>query len=165
MHRVRSRHITRLTPQAEWCILHEGGTGRTSTHDARWIQRLSHFSKALSQLSRFIEKGELNEFEKQGLIKAFEYTDELAWNVLKDYLEAQGETSIHGSRDAFRLAFQRGIIEDGDIWMDMVRSRTLTAHTHNEDTAEQVVRDIVGRYYGMFVSLFRTMDTLREEQK
>jgi len=48
----------------------------------------------------------LNELEKQGLIQAFEYTYELAWNTIKDYFENQGETGIHGSRDAFRLAFQ-----------------------------------------------------------
>lgn len=135
-----------------------------SGQDIRWIQRLSHFSKALSQLSKFIEKGELNEFEKQGLIKAFEYTYELAWNVLKDYLEAQGETGIHGSRDAFRLAFQRGIIENGDIWMDMVRSRTLTVHTYNEEVAEQVVNDILKRYFAEFLRLQQTMDALKARQ-
>lgn len=135
-----------------------------SGQDIRWIQRLSHFSKALSQLSKFIEKGELNEFEKQGLIKAFEYTYELAWNALKDYLEAQGETGIHGSRDAFRLAFQRGIIENGDIWMDMVRSRTLTVHTYNEEVAEQVVNDILKRYFAEFLRLQQTMDALKARQ-
>ena len=65
------------------------------TQDIRWVQRLNHFSKALSQLTRFIEKGALNELEKQGLIHSFEYTYELAWNTLKDYFEAQGETGIH----------------------------------------------------------------------
>ncbi|GIV16753.1 MAG: nucleotidyltransferase [Armatimonadota bacterium] len=132
-----------------------------SEQDIRWIQRLNHFSKALAQLGRFVEKGDLNEFEKQGLIKAFEYTYELAWNVLKDYLESQGETGIHGSRDAFRMAFQRGIIQDGDVWMDMVRSRTLTVHTYNEETAEQVVGDVLNRYFAEFIRLQQTMDALR----
>jgi nucleotidyltransferase substrate binding protein (TIGR01987 family) len=77
-----------------------------SEKDIRWIQRFRNYSKALGQLSRFIEKKELNELEKQGLIQAFEYTYELAWNTIKDYFENQGETGIHGSRDAFRLALQ-----------------------------------------------------------
>ncbi len=132
--------------------------------DIRWIQRFNHFSRALAQLSRFVEKGELNEFEKQGLIKAFEYTYELAWNVLKDYLEAQGETGIHGSRDAFRLAFRRGILENGELWMDMVRSRTLTVHTYNEEVAEQVVNDILNHYFTEFLRLQQTMDALRVKQ-
>jgi hypothetical protein len=84
------------------------------TYDVRWIQRFAHFNKAFSQLTKFIEKKDLNELEKQGLIKAFAYTYELAWNTIKDYFEAQRETSIHGSRDAFRLAYQRSLIENGD---------------------------------------------------
>ena len=74
-----------------------------SVNNIRWIQRLNNYSKALSQLTKFIEKGELNELEKQGLIQAFEYTFELAWNTIKDLFEAQGETGILGSRDAFRM--------------------------------------------------------------
>ena len=134
-----------------------------TTQDIRWIQRLSHFSKALSQLTKFIAKGALNELEKQGLIQAFEYTYELAWNTLKDYFEAQGETNINGSRDAFRLAFKRGLIENGETWMDMVRSRTLTSHTYNEDVAEKIAADIVNRYFSEFVTLQTKMESLQEE--
>ncbi|MDW8104451.1 MAG: nucleotidyltransferase substrate binding protein [Armatimonadota bacterium] len=134
------------------------------SQDIRWVQRLNHFSRALAQLRRFVEKGELSDLEKQGLIKAFEYNYELAWNLLKDYLEAQGETGIHGSRDAFRTAFQRGIIEDGEVWLDMVRSRILTVHTYNEETAEQVVHDIIHRYFARFVQLQQKMEALKARQ-
>jgi len=85
-----------------------------SAQDIRWIQHLSHFSKALSQLRKFIDQGTLNELEEQGLIQAFEYTYELAWNTLKDYFEAQGETALYGSRDVFRLGFKRGLLEAGE---------------------------------------------------
>jgi len=131
--------------------------------DIRWIQRFNHFSKALSQLTRFIEKGALNELEKQGLIQSFEYTYELAWNTLKDYFEAQGETNIHGSRDVFRLAFRRGMIEDGETWMDMIKSKTLTAHTYDEEIAEKIAADITTRYYPEFVTLAIQMESLKEE--
>lgn len=134
-----------------------------TTQDVRWIQRLNHFSKALSQLTKFIEKGALNEFEKQGLIKSFEYTYELAWNTLKDYFETQGETNIHGIRDAFRLAFKRGLIEDGEIWMDMIKSRILTSHTYNEDVAEKIAAGIVNRYFSAFVTLQTKLKSLQEE--
>ena len=77
------------------------------TDNIRWKQRLDNYSKALAQLTRFIEKGELNEFEQQGLIQCFECTYELAWNSIKDLFEAQGEVGIIGSREAFRLAFKR----------------------------------------------------------
>jgi nucleotidyltransferase substrate binding protein (TIGR01987 family) len=135
-----------------------------SAQDIRWIQRFNNYSKALGQLRKFIERGELNELEKQGLIQAFEYTYELAWNTIKDYFEDQGETNINGSRDAFRLAFRRGLIQDGETWMDMIKSRALTAHTYNEKVAEEIAGDITTRYYPQFVALQTTMRKLKEEQ-
>ncbi|MGC1956011.1 MAG: nucleotidyltransferase substrate binding protein, partial [Gammaproteobacteria bacterium] len=63
--------------------------------DVRWIQRFENYKRALTQLKKFIEKGDLNELEEQGLIQAFEYTHELAWNVLKDYLLSKGNVTIH----------------------------------------------------------------------
>lgn len=135
-----------------------------SMQDIRWMQRLNHFSKALGQLKRFVEKGALNELEKQGLIQAFEYTYELAWNTIKDYFEDQGETNIHGSRDAFRLAFRRGLIADGETWMDMIRSRSLSSHTYNEDIAEKIAADIANRYFSEFMGLQSKMSSLQEKQ-
>jgi nucleotidyltransferase substrate binding protein (TIGR01987 family) len=133
--------------------------------DIRWIQRFNHFTKALGQLKKFIQKGKLNELEEQGLIQAFEYTYELAWNTLKDYLEAQGETEIHGSRDAFRLAFQRGMIEDGETWMDMVRSRTLTSHTYNEEIARQISNDVSQKYFPQFVKVHEKLSSLKGDDQ
>jgi nucleotidyltransferase substrate binding protein (TIGR01987 family) len=121
--------------------------------DIRWKQRLDNYAKALRQLTRFIEKGELNELEQQGLIQCFEYTYELAWNCIKDVFEVQGEVDIIGSRDAFRLAFKRGLIENGDTWMEMIKSRVLTSHTYNEDVADDISRRIVALYYPEFIRL------------
>lgn len=124
-----------------------------STHNIRWSQRFNNFSKVLHQLTKFIEKGSLNEFEQQGLIQSFEYTYELAWLTLKDYFEAQGETNISGSRDAFRLAIKRGIIVDGDNWMNMIESRSLTSHTYDEVVADNVIQRILSTYFNEFVRL------------
>ncbi len=136
-----------------------------SDQDTRWIQRLNHYAKALGQLTKFIEKGELNDLEEQGLIQAFEYTYELAWNTLKDYFESQGEIDIHGGRDAFRLAFRRGLIEDGETWMDMIKSRIMTAHTYNEGVARQIATAIVQHYFAEFVGLQAKMESLKEENR
>lgn len=133
--------------------------------DIHWIQRFGHFSKAVGQLQEAVELAQnrpLSKLEKQGLIQSFEYTYELAWNVLKDYFELQGETGLHGSRDVFRLAFRRGIIEDGETWMDMVKSRTLTTHTYNEDIANKIAADIFDRYYPEFIRLRSMMESLKE---
>lgn len=136
-----------------------------TAQDLRWHQRLNSYSKALRQLSKFVEKGELNELEKQGLIHAFEYTFELAWNAVKEYFEAQGETAFHGSRDAFRLGFNRGLLADGDVWMDMIKSRTLTSHTYNEDTAEKIATDILSRYYKEVWGLETTLAEMKDKEE
>jgi nucleotidyltransferase substrate binding protein (TIGR01987 family) len=134
-----------------------------TAQDIRWIQRFNNFTKAIAQLTKFIEKGELNEFEKQGLIQAFEYSYELAWNTMKDYFEYQGETDIHGSRDAFRLAFRRGLIENGKIWMDMIKSRALTVHTYNEEIAEEIAAAIVNTYYPEFLTLRNRLQHFKDD--
>ena len=134
-----------------------------NNQDIRWIQRLEHYSKALQQLTRFIERGELNEFEEQGLIQSFEYTYELAWNTLKDLFEDQGETNLTGSRDVFRLTFRRGLVENGEVWMDMIRSRGLTVHTYNAKIAESIATTIRQAYYPEFVKLEAQLKKLSKE--
>lgn len=133
--------------------------------DVRWIQRFANYSKAIAQLEKFIKKGkDLNELEQQGLIQAFEYNFELAWNVIKDYYAYQGVTEIQGSRDAFRLAFNRGLVEDGEGWMQMIESRAKTSHTYNEETANEIASDILNKYYALFKALHQTMDKMRKDQ-
>lgn len=133
--------------------------------DVRWEQRFTNFKKALSQLKKFVEKSQLNELEEQGAIQAFEYTYELSWNVMKDFLEHQGQTDIYGSRDAIRKAFQLGLITDGDKWMDAYKSRTKTSHTYNEETAREVVDAILGVYHGLFEALQEKMEPLLDRDQ
>ena len=122
--------------------------------DIRWQQRFSNYLKALSLLEKFYDKGkDLSNMEEQGMIKAFEYTYELAWNTMKDFYENQGETGIQGSRDTFNLAFRRGLISDGEIWMQMLKDRNRTSHTYNEETADEISENILTYYYHQFVEL------------
>mgnify|MGYP002642032798 CR=1 FL=1 len=125
--------------------------------DIRWEQRFSNFQKALSQLTEFIDHGELNKLEEQGLVKAFEYTYELAWNTLRDFLAHQGVEDLVGSRDTFRKAFAEGIIEDGHVWMAMIEARNRTSHTYNEETAEAIAEEIRTQYHPAFSSLEATL--------
>ncbi len=132
------------------------------TADVRWQQRFANYNKALAQLTKFIEKRELNELEEQGLIQAFEYTYELAWNVLKDFLVNQGNKNIYGSRDAIREAFNAGLIEDGEAWMDMFIDRNKTSHTYNEDTAREIAHNVFDHHFPLFVSLRQKLSTIIE---
>ena len=131
--------------------------------DIRWKQRLANYKKALAQLTKFIDKGNLNELEEQGLIQAFEYTHELAWNLLKDYLQDQGTQNINGSKDAVRAAFKVGLIEDGESWMDMITDRNRTSHTYNQSTAEEIAINIITRFFGLFVMLREKMQEISND--
>ena len=110
-----------------------------SSPDIRWRQRFQSFRKAFSQLSKaaaIAEERELSELEQQGLIQAFEFTHELAWQTLKDFLQAHGTTkNLYGSKDATREAFAQGLNDDGEEWMEMIESRNETSHAYNEETA------------------------------
>lgn len=126
------------------------------TDDVRWIQRFDNFKRAMKQLEmafEMMEQRELNDLEKQGVIQAFEYNYELAWNTIKDFYHYQGVADIQGSRDAFRLAFERGLIKEGDIWMDMIKKRQLTTHTYNKETSELIIQAIVDDYFYQFEQL------------
>ena len=124
--------------------------------DIRWQQRLANFRKALSTLTEAVAlaaQRPLSRLEQQGLIQGFEFTHELGWNVLKDFLDNQGINGLIGSRDASRSAFKHGLITDGEAWMDMIKARNLTSHTYNLDLAEGVAHDIIHRFYPAFLAL------------
>lgn len=127
-----------------------------NNQDVRWQQRFSNYKKALLHLDNAVELSEqraLSYLEKQGVIQAFEFTHELAWNVLKDYLQDQGNQNVKGSKDATREAFRVGLIADGEQWMTMIQSRNISSHTYDERTAEQLVNAIIEHYFALFVSL------------
>lgn len=121
--------------------------------DVRWRQRFTNFQKAFAQLSRgaaTAQERELNEMERQGLIQAFEFTHELAWNTLKDFLERSGATDLFGSVNATRAAFAAGLIENGEPWMEMIKDRNLTTHTYDEQTADKISSAILSSYVTEF---------------
>jgi nucleotidyltransferase substrate binding protein (TIGR01987 family) len=131
--------------------------------DIRWQQRFNSYQKALSQLTKFIDKGDLNELEEQGLVQAFEYTYELGWNLLKDYLHYQGTPDIFGSRDAIREAFTLGLITDGEGWMKMLQDRNRTSHTYNEAVVAAITANIRHSYFSLFLALREQFDHLSAE--
>jgi nucleotidyltransferase substrate binding protein (TIGR01987 family) len=151
--------------------------------DIRWEQRFSNFVKAFHKLTQaveyinrnFIDEDEpiddsdlghvLDEIIKEGLIQRFEYTHELAWNVMKDYAKYQGNTSIGGSRDATREAYQIQLVFDGKVWMDMIGSRNKTSHTYNEETASEIYSKILNEYYPAFLDFLKKMESKRSGEQ
>jgi nucleotidyltransferase substrate binding protein (TIGR01987 family) len=137
------------------------------TKNIRWVQRYNNFEKAFKRLQDAVEiyqsRG-LSDLEKQGMIQAFEFTHELSWKTLKDFLENRGNRDIFGSKDATRLAFKIGLIEDGDIWMDMIKSRNLSSHTYDESIADKLVVRIVNEYNSKFECLKQTLKQYVDEE-
>ena len=130
------------------------------SEDIRWKQRFQNYKKALAAMKNAVELAasrELSDLEKQGMIQGFEFTFELAWNVMKDYLEEQGVSGIIGSKGTVRQAFQNGLIEDGQIWMDMIKDRNLASHVYDDGIAENLFAAITNIYYRQFNMLMEKM--------
>ncbi len=135
--------------------------------DIRWKQRFSNYTNAFEQLQEAVElsqERELSMLEKQGLIQAFEYTHELAWNVMKDFLEHQGNQNVKGSRDAIREAFKVALVEDGETWMETIQTRNATSHGYDKEMAEEVVNTIINDYMKIFSEFEKEMLTLLDHE-
>ena len=139
--------------------------------DVRWKQRFANYKKALKTLTDAVELSNqrpLSKLEQQGLIQGFEFTHELAWNVLKNYLEEQGYVGLIGSKDATRTAFKNELLDNGDTWMDMIKARNLSSHTYNTETAEKVATDILKCFYPAFIAMeevFSDFDKIVQEDE
>ncbi|MBP7463999.1 MAG: nucleotidyltransferase substrate binding protein [Bacteroidales bacterium] len=134
--------------------------------DIRWTQRFDNYKKAFLQLEKYVRADTLNELEKQGVIKAFEYTFELGWKTLQDLLKEKGYQDIVGPKPVIEQSFQDGYITDGNSWLRMQKSRNLTSHTYDEAMAEQIVNNIRNEYYLQFKMLTEVFDSeLRKVQK
>lgn len=130
-------------------------------------QRFENYKKALSKLGEAVEldaERALTELERQGIIQVFEYTHELAWKVMQDFFIYQGNSEIRGSRDATRQAFSADLITDGDHWMEMIKNRNLTSHTYNEEISEEIYKNIVSKFYPLFVVFQETMEAIKAKE-
>ncbi|WP_395946788.1 nucleotidyltransferase substrate binding protein [Caedibacter taeniospiralis] len=125
----------------------------------RWQQRFSNYQKALAQLRQAIQDYDDSapDIVKEGVLQRFEFTHELAWKVLKDFLEFEGHQNITGSRSATRLAFNLGLIKEGQIWMDMIESRNRTVHTYDINLLQQEFTKVHDIYLLCFEQLAQTM--------
>ena len=137
-----------------------------TNHDIRWIQRLSNFSRALSQLEAAVglaKQRPLSALEQQGMVHSFGCTHELGWNVLRDYLKDQGAQQLYGSKDTVREAFAVGLVRDGETWMEMIRDRNLSSHTYNVEVANAIVGRVIDLYIHAFEELKEKFEGLAHE--
>lgn len=113
--------------------------------EIRWKQRFENFEKTYKLLKKYSNQSINNELEKAGIIQFFEMAFELAWKVLKDYLESEGYM-VKSPRETIKQAFQIGLIDNGHIWIDALANRNLTTHTYDEELASKMAKEIISIY-------------------
>ena len=132
--------------------------------DIKCQQRFSNYKKALNKLGEVAahtDVDSLSELEKEGMIQRFEYTFELAWKTLQDLLQYKGYLDIAGPNPVLEQSLKDGYITDEKAWRNMKKSRELTSHTYNSDTADDIAQNIADEYYTLLKTLEQRLD---EEQ-
>ena len=111
--------------------------------DIRWKQRFDNFDRAFTLLRTALQSCALDDFsdlEQEGIIQRFEYSFELAWKTMKDYLENSGVAlSPVTPRAVIKEAFAAKMIDDGDGWIAMMLDRNQLSHTYDMVTFRKVL--------------------------
>jgi len=128
-----------------------------SNEDIRWIYRFNNYRKALSRLGEAValaEERDLSDLEQQGLIQGFEFTFDLAWKTLQDYLRHHKRPNDNGGPNVIiEQALADGIIMGDEAWKAMKKSRDLTSHSYDVETADNIAVNILDTYHSMFIQL------------
>ena len=101
-------------------------------------EKLANYNKALQRLDEALAVENPNSFIYDSVIKRFEFTYELAWRLMKSYIEYQGGADVRFARDVFREAYAKGLIKEGEVWLQMLQDRNISSHTYNEDESKQI---------------------------
>ena len=136
----------------------------TSSNPLRWLQRFQNFQQAVAKLKNYVGQNKLNELEQQGLIQAFEYTFELAWKTLQDLIILRGHKDIIGPRPVIEQCFKDQIIQDGQVWMEMLKDRNLTSHTYSQKITLEIVEHIQKKYLMSFIQVEEKLDQIQKSQ-
>lgn len=130
----------------------------------RWELKLVNYQRALSRLAEVVHTSQnrsLSELERDGMIQRFEFTHELAWKLMMSFCKYQSpEIELFGSKDSTRWAFEHGLIEDGETWMNMIAARNETSHNYNEELATDVYSNITNHYYPAMLTFCNKMRAL-----
>ena len=135
-----------------------------ANEDIRWIQRFENFTKSLNYLEQALKIAHPDIVQKAGIIQFFEMSFELAWNMIKDYLEEQGFVDVKSPRSALKKAFEMNILENGHDWMDLLHDRNFTAHTYNEEKATEMEQLIKNKYFPLLKALHNSFKQKMDEK-
>jgi len=132
--------------------------------EIRWKQRFKNYDKALKKLQSFAEYTKNNDEDvfEVALIGAFEFTFELAWKTLKDYLKFGG-INVSIPREVIKQSFHHKLIEDGEIWISMLEDRNILSHVYDDIKAKDAVKSIETKYIAVFVQLYEFLYSKLDE--
>ena len=125
----------------------------TPDPDIRWQQRFQNFDRAFVLLREACERdpASLSQLEKEGMVQRFEFAFELAWKTLKDYLDASGvRLDVITPRATIKQAFAAKLLQDGQVWIDMMLLRNMLSHSYDFKTFETSLGKIREHYFPAF---------------
>jgi nucleotidyltransferase substrate binding protein (TIGR01987 family) len=129
-------------------------------NDIRWKQRFQNFENAYNTFCRMFTRYETaqgDEAIQMALVQAFEFTYELAWNTMKDFLENEGYDEVKNSKQTIRTAFKAELITDAEKWMEVIQKRDLASHTYNTVILEETVGYICNDFYPLVRKLYEDL--------
>jgi len=130
--------------------------------DIRWMQRFENYENSLRHIEKTLEIQERDIIQKAGLVQFFEITFELAWKLLKDYLEGLGHDDVKSPRPVIKKAFELELIENGHLWLQILVDRNLTTHVYDEAMAKKIDVLIEEKYYPLFKKLYEKFLSIRK---
>ena len=110
------------------------------------LQKIENYKRAFAQLEDAVKSylaAPQDTLYRDGLIQRFEFTVELAWRSLREYLEDQGVVlTVVSPRAVLKEAYAAGVIDDADMWNAIISARNITSHVYDEATATEIARQI-----------------------
>lgn len=122
----------------------------------KWYERLAVYVNAIDRLAEVIalsKQRALNQFERDSLIKRFEFSYEMAWKLMMSYEKENGISDVLGSKDVIRQAFKLSLVKNGEAWLEMVDARNRTSHLYDEEMVIDVVDEIIYTYHPLLIEL------------
>lgn len=123
----------------------------------RWQQRLEDFDNALERLKEALSVGNFNDLEKDGVIQRFEFTFELAWKTMKDFLEDQGFIDIASPKKVLQKAYAQNLFLEDTLWMQMLVDRNSVSHLYKQEMSNKVFENIKNKYAPALSNLARAL--------
>lgn len=124
----------------------------------RVSQKLGNYKKALARLEEALAEKEPDQYVYDAVIKRFEFTYELAWKLLKAFIEYKGGEDVRFPRDIFKEAYAKGLLENGEVWLSMLEDRNLSSHTYSQEKAMEIYNRVKDIYFEEFIRLSKTIE-------